>query len=168
MTLKKALLVAGIVWLAPVVIIVIDRHWNSLWVIPAGLLPIALFAEKWPSPWSFLTLGLFGIVLGVTWRAVRRSTPQDRWRGVWGLALLALAGPVALIGISVLLFQTRLWVPSWLGAASVAWSVLLLVLTRGLAPESQAIVWLLRLWIAFTLFIGVNGFLYGSLVGLCC
>jgi hypothetical protein len=167
-TLKKVLLVTGIVLLAPVVIVVIDRRWDSLWVIPAGLLPIALFAEKWPSPWSFLTLALFGILLAATWRVVRRSTPQDRWRGVRGLALLALAGPVALIGISVLLLQARLWVPSWLGAASVAWSVLLLFLTRGVAPESQAIVWLLRLWIAFTLFVGVNGFLYGSLVGLCC
>jgi hypothetical protein len=168
MKLRHGLLAAAAVGLAPVLITVTNRAGDSTWLVPAALLPILLLGQHWPSPWSLLMIAAFWMSLLGLAAIVRRSSPGDRWRGLWALALLSLASP-ALFATSLALLSAGFWLvtPSWCGAAAAAWALFLLYLTWGLS-SADVRVWLLRLWLVLDAVLSAWVFLFGALAGLCC
>jgi len=169
--LRRLLLLTAGIGLAPVLIVGRPHPGEEVtWLVPLACTPFpALLADRWPTQSSLLTIGAYVVALGVVWTIVRAFGLQEGQGSVGVVVGLSLVGPT-LLGASLVLMATASGVLSliWSGAASVAWGLFLLYLTRQLAAPSSAALLALRCWLAVLVLLGGGGFVFGVGVGLCC
>jgi hypothetical protein len=169
MTRRPRLLLFALLWLTPVLIGVTLRYGESSWLVPAGLLPFFLLGPTRILPWSLLTAALFWMGLRLLSHATGGTGWQTTWRTVRGVALLSLVGVgLVVVSLTLMTLQWGILLPSWSGAAAFGWGLFLLSRTRDLTTEPPGAVFLLRLWLLFTLLPSLYTFALGTLAGLCC